>query len=132
MENLKYKFTGETKKYFDVTLHQIVALKDFDTVKSGDIGGWVERESNLSQDGDALVYGNESIFTVSNVGTENGTLTVFNNQEGGLTCTRGCFIGTVEEFLEKSKKVHNDKIHNEYKLLVEVAKSRIICKKFEN
>ena len=92
--------------------------------------------------GDALVYGDASvrsyaiisdkkmIFWASNVGSENGTLTVFNGK-GGLIVTRGCFTGTVDEFLSKSAKVHDDKTKNEYKLLIEVAKSRILGVKDE-
>ena len=51
-------------------------------------------------------------------------LTVFNGKDG-LIVTRGCFVGTVDEFLSKSAEVHDDKTKNEYKLLIEVAKSRI-------
>ena len=92
--------------------------------------------------GDARVYGDASvrsyaiisdkkmIFWASNVGSENGTLTVFNGK-GGLIVTRGCFTGTVDEFLSKSAKVHDDKTKNEYKLLIEVAKSRILGVKDE-
>ncbi len=65
------------------------------------------------------------IFWATNVGSENGTVTVFNGRDG-LIVTRGCFVGTVEEFLTKSKEVHDEKIHHEYKLLIEVAQSRIL------
>ncbi|WJS89193.1 polymer-forming cytoskeletal protein [Glaesserella parasuis] len=87
--------------------------------------------------GDARVFGNawvrslaviserKMIFWASNVGSENGTLTV-SNGKFGLIVTRGCFTGTVDEFLSKSKEVHDDKTHHEYKLLIEVAQSRIL------
>ena len=64
------------------------------------------------------------IFLASHVGSENGTLTVCNGRND-LVVTRGCFTGTVEEFLAKSAKEHSDKIRREYELLIEVAKSRI-------
>ena len=70
------------------------------------------------------------IFWASNVGSENGTLTVFNGKDG-LIVTRGCFVGTVDEFLAKSAEVHDDKTKNEYRLLIEVAKSRILEAKDE-
>ena len=66
----KYEFTGETKEFNDATLHRIRALKDFGYVEAGDLGGWIEKEENLSHDGgywvsddaqvsgDARVYGN--------------------------------------------------------------------------
>ena len=73
----------------------------------------------------AVVSNRKMIFWASNVGSENGTLTVFNGKNG-LIVTRGCFTGTVDDFLAKSAEVHDDKTKNEYKLLIEVAKSRIL------
>ena len=78
----------------------------------------------------AVISDRKMIFWASNVGSENGTLTVFNGKDG-LIVTRGCFDGTVDEFLEKSAEVHDDKTKNEYKLLIEVAKSRILGVKDE-
>ena len=166
----KYEFTGMTKDFLGITLKQIRALVTISgVVTAGDVGGWVESESNLSQVsgnawvsgnalvygnakvsgnawvsgnalvygnakvyGNALVYGDSSLFWASKVGTENGTLTVFNSQDGTLTVTRGRFIGSVDDFLDKSKRVHDEKTHREYCLLVEVAKSRIVCLDGEN
>lgn len=59
----KYEFTGETKQITIegevITLHQIKAIRDFstlfDNVKVGDLGGWIEKEENLSHDGEAWV-----------------------------------------------------------------------------
>jgi len=55
--NKKYNFTGETKEHDSVTLHEICAVIDFGNVKAGDIGGWIEKEENLSHDGNSWVYG---------------------------------------------------------------------------
>ena len=101
---------------------------------------WVSGDALVS--GDAQVSGNarvrsyaviselKTIFWASNIGSENGTLTVFNGKDG-LIVTRGCFTGTVDEFLAKSAEVHDDKTKNEYKLLIEVARSRILGVKDE-
>ena len=111
---------------------------------SGDarVYGNAEVSGDAWVSGDARVYGNarvrshavifehKMIFWASNVGSENGTLTVFNGKDG-LIVTRGCFTGTVDEFLAKSAEVHDDKTKNEYKLLIEVAKSRILGVKDE-
>ena len=78
----------------------------------------------------AVISDRKMIFLASNVGSENGTLTVFNGKDG-LIATRGCFTGTVDEFLAKSAEAHDDKTKNEYKLLIEVAKSRILGVKDE-
>ena len=61
----KYEFTGETKQINiinrTVTLHRIKASVTFGNIKSGDIGGWIEREENLSHDGNAWVYDNAQV-----------------------------------------------------------------------
>ena len=61
----KYEFTGETKQISTisgtVTLHRIKASVTFGNIKSGDIGGWIEREENLSHDGDAWVSGDAQV-----------------------------------------------------------------------
>jgi len=172
--NRKYEFVdNDTITTEDGrTLRRIRALVDIaDSVKSGDLGGYIEGEHNLNLDlavpgdgpvlsnawvyGDAKVYGNawvfgnaqvgrnarvsgdarvfgnakirnrNMIFWVSNVGNENGTLTVYNGRDGELLVTRGCFSGTAEEFLAKSAEVHDERIQREYRLLIEVARSRI-------
>ena len=74
--NKKYELTDETKEIGGITLHRIRALRDIPRygVKSGYLGGWIETESNLSQDddawvsddarvyGDAWVYGNAWVY----------------------------------------------------------------------
>ena len=75
--------------------------------------------------GDAWVYGDGLIFWASKVGSENGTLTVYNTKDNTLQVTRGCFVGGVDEFLEASERNHDDDTHLEYRLLIEIAHSRI-------
>ena len=64
----KYEFTEETKNVFGVILHRIKALRDVGNVKAGDLGGWIEKEDNLSHEGycwvygDAAVYGNAEVY----------------------------------------------------------------------
>ena len=43
-------------------LFRIKALKDFNDVKKGDIGGYVESEKNLSQLGDCWIYDNAKVY----------------------------------------------------------------------
>ena len=85
---------------------------------------WVSGNARVS--GDALVSGNDDLVWFSNVGTEQGTLTVYKSKDDSLLATRGCFNGTVDEFLAKSAKVHDERIKREYRLLIEVAKSRLL------
>ena len=66
--NKKYELTDETKRSFDGTvLHRIRALMDFtisnkEKVNAGDLGGWIENEYNLSQNGNAWVCGEAQVF----------------------------------------------------------------------
>lgn len=57
----KYEFAGETKRVnFEgktTILHRIRAIKDFGDVKAGDLGGWIEKEENLSHESKAWVGG---------------------------------------------------------------------------
>lgn len=56
---MKYKLTENKKIWLGHTLYQIEALTDFENVKKVDLGGWIEKEAKLSQDGDARVYDKE-------------------------------------------------------------------------
>ena len=58
----KYELTSETKVINGVELHRIKALKSFGNIKEGDLGGWIESEKILSQDGDAWVGENAAVF----------------------------------------------------------------------
>ena len=58
----KYEFTGEVKVVFGITLHRIRASVSFGVVVKGELGGWIEKEENLSQNGNAWVYGNALVY----------------------------------------------------------------------
>ena len=76
----KYELTDETKNFCDITLHRIRALRDIPSagVKSGDLGGWIEKESNLSKYGDAWVYGDAKVYDNAEV---RGNAKVYDNAE---------------------------------------------------
>ena len=60
----KFELTTEQKiNWFGRTLYRIKACISFTTtsgeeIKAGDLGGFVEKESNLSHNGKAWVWGN--------------------------------------------------------------------------
>ena len=45
-----------------IKLFQIKCTKAFKNANEGDLGGYVEKEENLSQSGDAWVYGNAQVY----------------------------------------------------------------------
>jgi hypothetical protein len=65
----KYELTAETKRVGGVTLHRIRALVNIERygVDIGDLGGWIEKEENLSNEdsswvsGDAWVHGDARV-----------------------------------------------------------------------
>jgi carbonic anhydrase/acetyltransferase-like protein (isoleucine patch superfamily) len=89
----KYEITDETQVYCGRVLHRIRALRDFElehaeildcpcAVEAGELGGWVEHESNLSQRGNCWIGNNAKVYSsarVFGVGYIGGKATVFAN-----------------------------------------------------
>ena len=144
----KFEFTGETKTinllFRTATLHRIRAVAEFGLVKVGDLGGWIEKEENLSHEGKAWVYGdakvygnaevwgNANIFSASHVlvigaiGSRDDFTTFFRDSDNEITVKCGCFLGKIDEFLKKVAKTHKDsKYAFVYRAAVEVAKLQI-------
>lgn len=104
----KYEFTGETIVAGIRTLRRIRALRNFADVKAGDLGGFIENESNLSHDGDCWVrdnaracqrshvYGNAQI---SGDAWIYGDARVYDNAKiHGKAWIDGCVYGNAEVF----------------------------------
>ena len=73
----KFELTSETKiNIFGKKLFRIKALVSFGVVKTGETGGWVEKEENVNQSGDAWVFGNAEVFGNARV---SGDAEVFGN-----------------------------------------------------
>ena len=123
--NDKFESTGETKDCYGITLYRIRARSSFGNVTKGDEGGWIDSEQRLSVSGNAWVSGDAAILWISKVGSENGTLTAFATEKG-ISVTRGCFIGTLDEFAAAVTETHGDsQIGAEYRLLIEFIKLRL-------
>ena len=57
----KYELTAEFIEKWGKKLFRIKALISFGSVEVGELGGYVEKEDNLAQDGDAWVSGNAEV-----------------------------------------------------------------------
>lgn len=150
----KFEFTGETKTislfFRTATLHRIRAVAEFGLVKIGDLGGWIEKEENLSHEGkawvcgdaevcgDAKVWGNAKVcgdakvFSASHVlvigaiGSRDDFTTFFRDKDNEITVKCGCFLGKIDKFLEKVTQTHGDsKYALVYRAAVEVARLQI-------
>ena len=138
----KFEFTGETKTisllFRTATLHRIRAVAEFGLVKIGDLGGWIEKEENLSHEGkawvwgnakvwgnaevcgdaevlgNAKVWGNAEVFSASHVlvigaiGSRDDFTTFFRDKDNEITVKCGCFLGKIDKFLEKVTQTHGD------------------------
>lgn len=69
-QKLKYEIIEDDARANDFThakLYRIRALKNFSDLKRGDLGGYVENESNLSQFGNCWIYDNACVLSFSTV-----------------------------------------------------------------
>ena len=148
----KYEFTGETKEirllFRTATLHRIRATVAFGIVEVGDLGGWIEKEENLSHEGKAWVWGNAEVWgnakvcgdaevwgnakvcgdaevflashvlVMGSVGSRNDFTTFFRDKDNEITVKCGCFLGKIDKFLEKVTQTHGN---NKYALVYRAA-----------
>ena len=142
---IKYILTEETKEVNGIILHRIEAVMDFADVKAGDKGGWIEKEENLSHQGDAWVYDSAWVSgsaCVSDSARVSGSADyiVFKNWWSSgryFTWTRsnnmwkvGCFYGTGEELIKKAY-ADSEKSGREYERVVKYVES-ILADEKEN
>ena len=117
----KFELTTESKiNWFGRTLFRIKACIDFvtasgDEVKAGDLGGFVEKESNLSHDGkawvcgdaevcgDANIFSTEHIFNVTPIGAYANSLTIFRTKKYELKISFELNVYTIPEFNDLMK-----------------------------
>jgi hypothetical protein len=107
---MKFELTGETKVVLGITLNRIRALLSFGIVNKGELGGWVEKKENVSNVGNARVFGNADILWFSKVGSQFGTLTAFRAADG-VVVTRGCFTGTLDAFRKAVIATHGTSLY---------------------
>ena len=98
---MKYEFTGETKEFtpwFDKS--KSIVVQRIRYTETGELGGFIENESNLSQDGDChideetVVFGNAKVYGNANV-TESeigGSSQIYDN----ATVTLGYTLGNTK------------------------------------
>ena len=145
----KFELTSEFVTFLGKKLFRIKALISFGNVEEGELGGYVEKEENLSNDGnawvsgdawvsgnarvsgDARVYGNARVYgdadyaTVQGFGSEYRTTTFFRTKAGDIGVRCGCFYGTLDDFRKKAKETHGDsKTAKEYLMVADLMEFR--------
>ena len=147
----KFELTSETKiNIFGKKLFRIKALISFGNVEAGETGGWVEKEENVNQSGNAWVSGNAEVSdnarvsgnaevsgnarvfgnarvsgnadyaTIHGFGTQFRTTTFFRCKDKQVKVSCGCFYGTIPEFREQVKNTRKGKIAEEYLMIADL------------
>lgn len=131
-------------------LFRIKALIDFGDVKAGELGGYVEKEGNVSQDdnawvsdnalisgnawvsgdalisgntrvsGDARVSGNADYALVQGFGIKFRCTTFYRGKNKKIMVNCGCFHGDLEEFRKQVKETRSGKIAKEYLMIADL------------
>ena len=136
----KFKLTSEfIVDISGVKLFRIKALIEFGNVKAGDLGGYIEKEENLSHMGNAWVSGNAQVSSDARVfgdarvsgdkdyayahgfGSCNRTTTFFRLKDGDVGVRCGCFYGTLAQFRDNVCETHGEtKKAQEYLMLADL------------
>ena len=125
-----FELTDETIEVAGNTLHRIRCTRDCKWAKTGDLGGFIEKEDNLSGDawvsGNAWVYDNAWVSGDAQVcgdaridcikahcgfdvfGSCGRHTHAYITAENKIEITCGCFRGSIEEFEAKVRKTHGD------------------------
>jgi hypothetical protein len=86
-----------------IKLFQIKCTKAFKNANEGDLGGYVEKEENLSQSGDAWVYGNAQVYGDARV---SGDAQVYGNAQ-----VYGDARVSGDAWVSGDARVENDHMH---------------------
>ena len=117
----KFELTAEfVTNVFGKKLFRIKALVAFGNVEKGELGGFIEKEDNLSHDDNAWVYGNAWVYdnarvydnadyaVVTGFGRYFRATTFFRCKDKIIRVQCGCFYGDLAQFREIVKKTHGD------------------------
>ena len=147
----KFELTTEfVTNMFGKRMFRIKALIEFGNVKVGEVGGYIEKEENLSQEGNAwvegnarvggnarvegnalvggnawvegnaLVGGNADYALVQGFGIEFRCTTFYKDKNGKTMVSCGCFNGDLEEFRKQVKATRSGKIQKEYLMIADL------------
>lgn len=113
----KFELTDEfVTNTFGKKLFRIKALVAFGNVSANELGGFVEKEENLSNDGnawvsgDAQVSGDADYVVVKGFGRYFRSTTFSRCKDNAIRVQCGCFYGDLKQFRKIVKKTHGDSI----------------------
>ena len=107
-------------------------------LKTNILGGYIQSEKNLSQEGDAWIGGDARIggnawivgddfLVVGPLGSRRAALTITRTKDGQLYAATGCYHGPIAEFLRRVEATHGQSCHVvAYRLAIELAKAKLL------
>lgn len=129
---------------FGNKLFQIKCTRKINDVEIGELGGFIEKESNLDHNGDARVYGdarvcgdawvcgdarvadNNKHCGFDGFGSCNRHTHAYLTKNNKIEVTCGCFKGSIDDFEKKVKETHRDNIYGkEYKMIINLIKLKL-------
>lgn len=84
---MKYEITSNVLTVDGRDFFQVKALKDFDNAKAGDLGGYVENEHNLSQEGECWIR--RDVVLMDNARVEDNAVVTGDSVVRNNGCVRG-------------------------------------------
>ena len=143
----KFELTPTFIEVAGMKMYQIKALKSFGNVREGELGGFIEKEGNLSQSGAAWVYGAARVYGAAQVSGDarvSGAAQVSGDarvekakdylcigpvgDDRFITATKsdkmvvaGCFRGSVEKFTAAVDEKYNGRA--DYYFIIPVLKA---------
>lgn len=118
-----------------VKLFRIKCVKSFKYAKEGELGGFIEKEENLEQYGDAWVSGNARVSGNAKIenndrhcgfdcfGSANRHTHAYLTKDNKVEITCGCFKGSIEEFEKKVEETHSGTVYEkQYKAIIDLIK----------
>ena len=106
MSERKYRLTDETITVFGRTLYRIQATENIPSryVDEGELGGFIEKEANLSGDawvsGNARVYQKQHVFVAGPAGVESRWVTAAHTGTDEVFVRIGCWEGTLTTMMQ--------------------------------
>jgi hypothetical protein len=127
---------NDTKTQNGVTLRRVRALRSFGSIEEGELGGFIEKEENLSHEenawvygdawvsgdarvyvdarvyGDARVEGDADWLLVGPAKSSGRFTTAYRDEKIGVRVSCGCFSGSVEDFSEAIEDTHANNVQH--------------------
>ena len=111
----KYELTSESITVNGRKLFRIKALRDFSSIKAGDLGGFIEIEDNLNHAGSAWIFGNAWVYDNAKVSGDAWVYGYARVYDNAIVCGNAAVYDNAEVY-GNAKVFNNAKVYNNAKV----------------